>query len=382
MRLLDRYVLANFLRAYIFCIAAFLAIWIVFDFSDKISTFLDENVSVADILHYYLTQMPAIIVVVLPIALLLAVIACLSRMSRTNEIVSMLTAGVSVPRLLVPLIAIGLITVAGSTALNYALAPHAEQESKGAYQEMRGEEDTRASVITGQVFRNRMANRTWYIQQFKPDDNEYHTLEVLQQDANDNIVSNTMATSAVYRADEHAWELSAVKVVKYDPAGNITSEEMFPTLTTRDWDETPFRLTSSNMRAEVLSVPELREYLHYNSDFPTTLLAPFATHLQYRIALPWTCLIIVFIAAPLAIGFSRKGTITSIVTAIVLVFSMNFFTHLFLALGEGARIPPLAAAWTPNIIFALLGLILLYFRSTNREAREFNPFAARVVAAS
>ena len=46
---------------------------------------------------------------------------------------------------------------------------------------------------------------------------------------------------------------------------------------------------------------------------------------------------------------------------------MNFLTHLFLALGEGDRIPAWAAAWTPNILFGAVGLILLYFRSTNRE---------------
>ena len=380
MRLLDRYVLRNFLRAYLFCIAAFLAIWVVFDFSDKISTFLDQNVTLGDILHYYLTQLPAIIVVVLPVALLLAVTACLSRMSRTNEIVSMLTAGISVPRVLLPLIAIGLVTVAASGALNYALAPHAEQESKGAFQEMRGEEDTRQNVITGQVFRNRMANRTWFIQQFRIDEETYHNVQILQQDEQDNIVSNTMAAEAVYLRDQQAWRFGALKLVKYDASGNITEEQNMPELIVRDWDETPFRLFSSNMRAEYLSVAELREYLHFNSDFPPTLLAPFATHLQYRLALPWTCLIIVIIAAPLAIGFSRKGTITSIVSAIALVFSMNFFTHLFLALGEGYRISPVAAAWTPNIIFALVGAGLLYFRSTNREARELNPFAARVVA--
>ena len=53
-------------------------------------------------------------------------------MSRTNEIVSMLTAGVSVPRLLAPLLFIGLLTTAASAALNYSLAPHAEQARKGS----------------------------------------------------------------------------------------------------------------------------------------------------------------------------------------------------------------------------------------------------------
>ncbi|MFL6595266.1 MAG: LptF/LptG family permease [Chthoniobacterales bacterium] len=380
MRILDRYVLRVFLRAYFFCIAAFLAVWLVFDISDKISTFLEEDVTAMQIANYYLEQSPAIIIVVLPVALLLALVATLSRMSRTNEIVSMLTAGISVPRLLIPLIAIGLLTTAASSALNYTLAPHAEEAGKGNLQEMRGA-DARDETVLGHVFRNRSARRTWFIQSYVPDSNDFKTVQVLQQDAADNIVTNYMSTTGRYSPEEHAWKLqNGVKVVTYDATGNIAQEQNLHDLTIRDWDETPFRLESSNMRAEFLSVGELREYLHYNADFPHTLLAPFATHLQYRIALPWSCFIIVLVTAPLAIGFSRKGVLTSVATAIGLIFTMNFLTHLFLALGEGDRIPAWLAAWTPNIIFTIIGLVLLYFRSTNREAREFNPFASRRLA--
>ncbi|HEY8834999.1 MAG TPA: LptF/LptG family permease, partial [Chthoniobacterales bacterium] len=149
----------------------------------------------------------------------------------------------------------------------------------------------------------------------------------------------------------------------------IHSEE---SLIITDWSETPFRLSSANVRAEHLSVPELRDYLQFNSDFPTTLLAPFATHLEYRIALPWTCAVVALIAASLGVGYSRRGILSSVAAAILLVFSMNFVMHLFLALGEGARIPNWAAAWTPNLIFGAIGLVLLYYRSTNREPPRLN----------
>src|ERR1700738_5427895 len=129
---------------------------------------------------------------------------------------------------------------------------------------------------------------------------------------------------------------------------------MCPPRSIEHWSETPFRLGSANRRAEYLSFPELREYLHFNSDFPIALLAPFRTHLQYRLALPWTCLVVVCIAAPLGIGYSRPGVVASVESAVILVFSINVLTHLFLALGEGARISPLVAAWTPTLIFAVI----------------------------
>ncbi|HXM32709.1 MAG TPA: LptF/LptG family permease [Chthoniobacterales bacterium] len=379
MRLLDRYVLRYFLQAYFYCIAGFISIWFIFDISDNISTFLEERVSRALILKYYLAQAPQILVMLLPVALLLALLFVLGRMSRSNEIVSMLTSGVSVPRIIAPLLAVGLLTTAGGTALNYSLAPHAEFARKKLLEDNQSRRPQLG--LMAQIFRNRTDNRTWFIQHFRPGENIFTTVHVVQQDANDNITANYIATRGVYHPETKAWELQEAKVVHYDETGNIT--RLIPytkSLMITDWSETPFRLSSANLRAEFLSVPELQEYLQFNSDFPPTLLAPFATHLQYRLALPWMCIVITLIAAPLGIGYSRRGILSSVAAAILLAFAMNFTMHLFLALGEGARIPNWAAAWTPNIIFGVIGLVLLYYRSTNREPPRLGLFGQRRLA--
>ena len=372
MRRLDRYVMTYFLQAYFYCIAGFISIWFIFDVSDNISTFLDQRISRMLILKYYLTQVPQILVILFPVALLLALLFTLGRMSRSNEIVSMLTAGVSLPRILAPLLSIGLLTTATSTALNYSLAPHGEYAHKRLLEDPASRRQQLG--MTAQIFRNRTDNRTWFIQQFFPGDNKFTTVHIVQQDANDNIVKAYIATTAFYHPETHTWELQAVKVVNYDTAGNIVDAEYHigTSLMISDWSETPFRLSSANVRAEHLSVPELRDYLEFNSDFPTTLLAPFATHLQYRIALPWTCAVVALIAGSLGVGYSRRGILSNVAAAILLVFAMNFVMHLFLALGEGARIPNWAAAWTPNLIFGAIGLVLLYYRSTNREPPRLN----------
>jgi LPS export ABC transporter permease LptG len=366
MRRLDRYVVRHFLLAYFYCIAGFISIWFIFDVSDNISTFLDQRISRLLILQYYLTQIPQILVILLPVAILLALLFCLGRMSRSNEIVSMLTSGVSLPRILAPLLAIGLLTTAASTALNYSLAPHGEYAHKRLLEDPQSRRQQFG--LTAQIFRNRTDNRTWFIQQFYPGENVFNTVHIVQQDANDIIVQTYIATRALYHPETHAWEFQQLKIVHYDKEGNVTKTIPYTeSLVITDWSETPFRLSSANLRAEHLSVPELRDYLQFNSDFPPTLLAPFATHLEYRIALPWTCAVVALIAASLGVGYSRRGILSSVAAAILLVFAMNFVIHLFLALGEGARIPNWAAAWTPNIIFGLIGLVLLYYRATNRE---------------
>jgi lipopolysaccharide export LptBFGC system permease protein LptF len=273
-----------------------------------------------------------------------------------------------------------LITVAATFALNYELAPHADLARRvilASEQHAR-----RSSEIEGQIFRNRTDDRTWFIQSFRLHQDTFNNVQVLQQDENDSIVMSYLARRATYDAKTKTWELTSAKVVHYDATGNILREEFQPSLKIDNWTETPFRLSSANVRAEALSVPELREYLHFNSDFPATLLAPFKTHLQYRMALPWTCLVVVLMAAPLGIGFSRRGVLASVASSIVLVFAMNFLTHLFLALGEGYRVSAFVAGWTPNVMFALIGLYLLWLRASNREGFGFRVRPVRRIIAA
>jgi hypothetical protein len=117
MRLLDRYIIRNFLQPYFYCILGFLSIWLIFDISDNSSIIFDERAPFLLVLKFYWSQVPQVLVVLLPVSLLLALLFCLGRMSRSNEIVSMLTAGVSVPRVVLPLLVIGLLTTGACLCL-------------------------------------------------------------------------------------------------------------------------------------------------------------------------------------------------------------------------------------------------------------------------
>ena len=375
MNLFDRYITRNFLQAYLYCIIGFISIWFIFDISDSISTFLDQHVGFGRVLEYYATQIPQILVILLPVSLLLALLFVLGRMSRANEIVSMLTAGIGLIRVLAPLFLLAILTTAICFALNYSVAPHAEMARKLFFA------DKSATGAEGQIFRNRRDSRTWFIQRLRPNSNVFNNVEVLQQDSSDHITMAFLAARAEFQPGENTWTLWQAKVVQYDAAGNITSEQMEPSLVVRHWSETPYRLRSANMRAEFMSLPELRDYLSFNSDFPQTLLAPFRTHYHYRIALPWTCLVVALIAAPLGVGFSRRGVLASVATAILLIFALNFSTHLFLALGEGDRIPAWIAGWGPTIVFGMIGLYLLQLRSSNRDPSDFRGFLPRRIFA-
>src|SRR5215472_8750610 len=212
MRLLDRYVVRNFVQVYFYCIAGFTSIWLIFDVSDNISSFIDNHIPLLLVVRYYATQIPQVFIILLPVALLLSLLFALGRMSRANEIVSMLTAGVSLPRLLL-LIGIGILTVAASMALNYSLAPHSELARKVFLSEAQSRP---ARNNQGQVFRNRSDLRTWFIQNFRLGDNLFNNVQVLQQDAKDNILMSYAAARAYYRPQTKTWDLENVRLAYYD----------------------------------------------------------------------------------------------------------------------------------------------------------------------
>src|SRR2546430_16376381 len=119
MKLLDRYVIRNFLQVYLYCIAGFISIWLIFDVSDNISTFIDEHVGLLLVGRYYATQIPQVLIILLPVSLLLSLLFALGRMSRSNEIVSMLTAGVIGSRGLFSCFCVGGGAVCGCRCSDY-----------------------------------------------------------------------------------------------------------------------------------------------------------------------------------------------------------------------------------------------------------------------
>ena len=94
--------------------------------------------------------------------------------------------------------------------------------------------------------------------------------------------------------------------------------------------------------------------------------APYLTQWHYRWALPFTCLVTVMLATPLAVHFSRRGPGGGILLAVVLSGLLLLVTSISMALGESGTLKPIHAAWLPNIAFAILGLYLFHRRLTGR----------------
>lgn len=370
MRILDRYILKKFLLPFGYSFVGFLAIWFIFDLSDNLQDFLGGKAGTAILVEYYLSQIPQIVLISLPISALLALLYSLTAMSRTNEIISMLGAGLSVHRILLPLFGMGFVLVAISAFFNYESAPHAEMIKKQMLKDIkRGQK--KEPGLSAHLYRNRENHRIWFMRRILPNQNNLSEIQVLQQDENSNITEEWAARRANWDPITKNWQFQRVKHITLDPKGNILVSEYLEEMIIPGWTETPWRIASSVMNPNYLSVPELEEYLEFNRDFSQVRLAPYRTQLEYRWALPWVCLLVIFIAAPMGIVYSRRGILGGVATAIGLFFALVFFSNLFIALGKGNRISPVMAAWGPLVVFFCVGFVLLWFRSTNRDLPKF-----------
>ncbi len=366
MTILDRYILKKFLTPFLCCFFGFIAIWFIFDLSDNLQDFIQGRAGMDVLLEYYGSQIPQIVVMCLPIALLLALLYSLTAMSRANEIISMMGAGLSLTRIIAPLIFVGLVLSAATAYFNHTSAPHAAAIRKQMLSDIkRGKK--RDFKIKGHLFRNREDLRTWYVNSFNVEQGTLREVQIIQQDKGGNILSQWYARDGSYDPVAKRWTLNNARYSEMNPEGDVLKSEIRPTITIDGWSETPWRISSSVMNPDFLSVPELRDYLEFNSDFPAVRLAPYRTHMNFRWALPMICLVVVFLAAPMGVVYSRRGILGGVAMAIGLFFSLVFVSSLFIALGKGSRVSPFVAAWLPLIVFFGIGVLLLWFRSTNRD---------------
>ena len=376
MRLLDRYLIRNFFLPFLYCVLGFLAVWLVFELGSHATEFVNGGVPLKGIVAFYWSQLPSIALIVLPIGLLLALLYCLGRMSQSNELLAMLSSGVSLGRILVPIFVIGLLVTGLSTLLSYAPAPHADAQRELAEAQIEaGHKFERLQFTVGYLFRNHADKRLWYIEKMWSDlSKPLEGVQIIQQDAQDTITDKLYASQGAFDEARHTWIFKDAMLVHYTPDGQVDTKQNLPTYEVSHWSETPWRILSAQLQPDKLTVPELNQYLAINADLNRAQLAPFRTYQRVRWSLPWGCFVVVLFAAPLGIVYQRRSVIAGVATAIFLFLGILFFDNLFRALGGGDRgVSPFWAAWTTNVVFGCVGLVLLRQKGLNRDKLPLTP---------
>ncbi|PYJ00669.1 MAG: hypothetical protein DME25_20110, partial [Verrucomicrobia bacterium] len=130
MRLLDRYLLRELLIPFGYCLIGFLIFWVSFDLFAELGDFQKLKLTAGDVLVYYAVKTPEMLVIVFPVAFLLALLYSLTNHARHQELTAIRAAGVSLTRLALPYLAIGLLLSGAVFAINELWVPESLEASE------------------------------------------------------------------------------------------------------------------------------------------------------------------------------------------------------------------------------------------------------------
>ena len=382
-KILDRFTLKNFLQPFIFCLFAFGSLWVLMDLLDNMKDFQQSNTPPGVVMSFYLNLLPSIYVFITPAALLLSVLYALTKMSRANEIVSMLTAGRSLWQVLRPVFIVSAYISFMGVAMNYHWAPRGEGRRDAALQAMSLEKKTGTSAAQASImFRNTETNRTWFIgsMPFDPMREKIRHIQVRQTDDKGRLLAGWYGTSGRWWSNG-LWSLNNGIKVTYDGKGAAVEMKSFEVQDNRSttridlpgWPETPWSLISGSLLPDNLSVSELVSYLNANQTMEHEKLNAFRTHFWHRFAYPLQSLVLVLMAAPLGVSFSRRGALGGIAGSVFIFFGLLFLNNLFVSLGKGGHLPAFLAVWMPHLIIGSIGYLLFHIRSQNRDLPKLSP---------
>lgn len=354
MRILDKYLLREFVWPVVYCFDAFAMLMIVIDLFSTLDEFITFHTRLTTVVHYYLILFPEMFVQIMPMALLLGLLFCLSNLGKYNELIAMRSCGISLGRLAVPLLAVGLVATGAVFAVNEMFVPHAREQAEAVRASVRGKGSR--DVLENYFFANAIEHRDWYARRFDTRTFQMDSVEVHDRKDDGTPEVDVYAGSAHWINNHwHFLDADVYDFTRTPPLIHVADTNFLA------FNESPKRLAIEGKKPDQLSTSELGRYIRTQRRANHLAgLAEYEVNLQYRYAFPLTCVIVVLIGIPLGMRVSRSGPLLGVGTALTLVVAFYFLNYITLAIGKGGRIPPVAAAWMTNAIFASVGSVLLF----------------------
>jgi lipopolysaccharide export system permease protein len=367
MRLLDRYLLRELLVPLGFCLCGFLMLFIFFDLFASLNEFQGKKMVWTDIVEYYVVMTPQMLVIVLPVALLLALLYTTTSLARYNEITAIRAAGVSLWRLCVPYLGVGIVSSLVLFAMNELWVP----DSAAAADEIKQSHTPRPpgspgrNVYQDTGFVNHHEGRMWQFHLYNTQNGEMTkaiTVIWKQPDGSQRWLKAERAVPV-----PGGWKFEEVREYADNPdAGSQlapllqTNRITFPFSETLEQVNTTLKLTAGASflaaRKADLSIREIRDYFRLNPDPVASERDNLNTKLQARLATPWTCLVVVLIAIPFGVASGRRNVYVGVASSVLICFIYFILQQFGLIYGMNGRLPAWLAAWLPNLAFSLVAL--------------------------
>lgn len=349
--ILDRYIARSYWGKFTLVLVAFWSLFVLVSFMDLFDDVQVNKVKGSVVLHYYAFFSPSIVQLVTPVAVLVAVLITFGVLARRNEVTAMKAAGISVYRIALPALAMGLLVSLLVFAASEYVLPPANRVAKEDFNQIKGRPRKTASLVDkrwllgsqGQVYHyDALSGQTLY------------GLTVY------GITTGTWALSNVLYASRGAWNGTTYDLERgwrRTLAGSHPSFREFPQVKTREI-EPPSHFTQEERAAETLRFADLRRHIGSLERLGLDV-TPLRVKLHSKLAFPLVSFVMTLLGIPFSFVVARRGALYGIAASIVVAIIYWACLAVFDALGNNAYLPPMLAAWAPNVLFAAAGLYLM-----------------------
>jgi lipopolysaccharide export system permease protein len=351
VKVLDRYVIREFLRLFILFAISAPVLFILGDVTDNIDTFMDRELSMQNIALGYLYQMPEFVFYSFPIAALIATIFTVSNMTRHSEMAAAKAGGVSFYRVLLPLPLLGILLTIVALFIS-ELTPIAGARRA----ELHGERQSRQQARTEFVYRAQ-GGAVYAIHLLDTERNRIDGLAVHRQGDEKTVPTVSISANEATYSPQTGWTLNNGYLRFLRGRGN-ESTMRFDQLRPTHFRETPEQLLAVPKEPEEMRYAELGRFIDIMQRSGAEPLKLMVERAQ-KIAIPVATLIIILFAAPLANTTSRGGPAYGIGISLGITILYLMLFRLSAAAGATGTLPTTLAAWLPNFLFLAAAAVLI-----------------------
>jgi LPS export ABC transporter permease LptG/LPS export ABC transporter permease LptF len=361
-RILDEYVVREFLGIFLLVLSGFVMLMLVFTFFELMGDILRNHVALSLIGEYLLNLTPSMLYLITPLAVLIAVLVTFGVLNRNSEIIAMKACGISLYRLVIPIVMIAAILSCGLFLFDQFYLPQANRRQEALHNIIKGKPpQTVLHPEQNWIFGEPLSGepgRIFYYQFFDPKSKEFANLSIFEFD------SSTFALSRRIFAQRATWDVEAgswsfTNGWQRDISGaNVTVYRTFLKTSFAEIHENPTYFTKENLQAQEMNFGQLDRYIDdlRQSGFDTMRLR---VELWHKLAYPLMAMVMAILAIPFALLMGRRSSLTGVAVAIAVTLVYIVFNDLFESLGIVNYLPAALAAWSADIFFGLVGGYLL-----------------------
>ena len=348
MKLLDKYLVKQFLQTMVFGILAFTLVFVVIDAMENLDDFIDQGVPTIEILHYYLVFSPEMLKLMTPVGVLFGALFTAGKVANLSELTAMKASGMSLYRFMLPFAITAFIISIFSVYFGGYVVPMANK-SKVYIEQVylkKGLSFTGSNIFF-QDTRTRIISISFF------DDSKDEASRVSIQDFNKNdltkMVSRIDARIMNYDSLNHNW--IAINGVKRTFTDTSETASYFDSLRISYLNFTPEDLSSKQQKPVEMNLSELSNLIDAQKKAGTD---PAIVQIEYnsRIAFSLTSFIIVLFGLPIAVTRRKRGELAvQVGINILITFLYLVFMKVSQAFGKNGALDPVLTAWFANLIF-------------------------------